>query len=172
MLPPSRMSREEFVAAFGPVFERSAWVAEHTFSSGRTESMDTLEGLHEVMCRVMRSAPPPDLQALIRAHPDLAGRLAVAGELTEASASEQASAGLGECTLEEFAKLDRLNTAYTERFGFPFIMAVKGSDRAAILAALEGRFENDPATEFGTALKEIERIALFRLEDIFGDRGE
>lgn len=172
MLLPSQMSREEFVATFGGVFEHSPWVAEHTFFSGPTESMDTLEGLHEVMCRVMRSAPPPDLQALVGAHPDLAGKLAVAGELTEASRGEQAGAGLDQCTPEEFELFDRLNSAYRGRFGFPFILAVKGRDRAVILAALQNRLANDPETELRTALSQIERIAWFRLEDILGDGGE
>ena len=171
--PPFRMSREQFVAIFGPVFEHSDWVAEDAFdrASGCDED-GTLEGLHKVLCTAMRAANDEKKLALIRAHPDLAGKLAVAGDLSEASQREQAGAGLDHCTPEEFEQFDRLNTVYTERFGFPFIMAVKGRDRAAILAALEARIDNGPESEFVTALKEIERIALFRLEDILGGAGE
>lgn len=162
------MSREQFVAFFGPVFEHSDWVAEDAFDGASGRDKDgTLEGLHKVLCTAMRAANDEKKLMLIRAHPDLAGKLAVAGGLSAASKSEQASAGLDQCTPEEFAQFNRLNTVYTKRFGFPFIMAVKGRDRAAILAALEARVDNDPATEFGTALREIERIALFRLEEIF-----
>ncbi len=135
-------------------------------------AQDGLAGLHQALCKTLNSAGRKRQLALIQAHPDLAGKLAVAGDLSEASQREQAGAGLDQCTPEEFEQFDRLNTVYTERFGFPFIMAVKGRDRAAILAALEARLGNGPETEFVTALKEIERIALFRLEDILGEAGE
>ena len=170
---PIRMSREQFVARFGHVFEHSDWVAEDAYdgASGR-DKVGTLEGLHKVLCAAMRAADPERQLALIRAHPDLAGKLAVAGELTEASRGEQAGAGLDQCTPEEFEFFDSLNSAYKGRFSFPFIMAVKGRDRATILAALQNRLANDPETELRTALSQIERIAYFRLEDILGEAGE
>lgn len=172
MLLPSQMSREEFVATFGPVFEHAPWIAEQTYGPVCTGSLDELPALHEAMCRVLDSADPGSQRAIIRAHPDLAGKLAIEGDLTEASRGEQASAGLDRCAPEEFEELSRLNTVYTERFGFPFIMAVKGSNPAAILAALGERLGKAPETEVQAALREIKRIAYFRLEEIFAHDSE
>ena len=169
---PSQMSRAEFMAAFGALFEHSPWVAEAAYDQGLSAHEDGVPGLHQALCLALRSADRERQLALVRAHPDLAGKLAVAGELSEASTSEQAGAGLDQCTPEEFELFERLNSAYRGRFGFPFIMAVKGRDRAVILAALQNRLANDPETEFQTALMEIERIALFRLEDIIGGADE
>lgn len=169
---PSQMTRAEFVSTFRAVFEHSPWVAEQTFDLGLHKTADTLETMHAAMCKVLRSADPGRQLGLMLAHPDLAGKLALAGDLSAASANEQAGAGLDQCTPEEFERIKGGNARYKERFGFPFIMAVKGSNRAAILAALEARLGNDPGTEFVTALREIECIALFRLEDILGDGGE
>ena len=166
---PSQMTRAEFLSTFGAVFEHSPWIAEDTFERGLSAAQDGVAGLHQALCLTLKSAGRQRQLTLIRAHPDLAGKLAVAGRLSAASANEQAGAGLDQCRPEEFAQFNRLNTVYTKRFGFPFIMAVKGRDRAAILAALEARVDNDPASEFGTALREIERIALFRLEEIFAE---
>ena len=104
--------------------------------------------------------------ALLRAHPDLAGRLAMAGGLTVHSASEQARAGLDQCTPEEFARFTALNDAYKMKFGFPFIMAVKGKSRGEILAAFEARSTNDAVSEFRAALDEVHKIALFRLREL------
>ena len=103
---------------------------------------------------------------LIRAHPDLAGKAQVAGELTEESTSEQASAGLDRCSADEYEQFQALNTAYREKFGFPFIMAVKESSRAEILSAFSARLENEPALEFETALAEIHKIARLRLRSM------
>ena len=118
----------------------------------------------------MRAAKVPvsvrELLDLINAHPDLAGKAAIAGELTEASTSEQAGAGIHECTEEEFARFTELNEAYKDKFQFPFIMAVKGSNRHQIIAAFEQRIHNSPEQEFITALQEINKIALFRLADM------
>jgi 2-oxo-4-hydroxy-4-carboxy-5-ureidoimidazoline decarboxylase len=114
----------------------------------------------------MRAAPRERQLALIRAHPDLAGRLARAGALTAESTVEQRGAGLDRCSDEEFARFTALNDTYKARFGFPFIMAVKGRTRAEILAAFERRVANGPEAEFGTALDEIDRIALLRLRDM------
>lgn len=164
---PSEMSREEFVASFGGIFEHSPWIAEETYDLGKVA--DDLAGLHGVLCQTMRAAGHDHKLALIRAHPDLAGRLAIEGGLTEASKGEQASAGLDQCSPEEFERLSQLNADYLDRFGFPFIRAVKGSTKEIVLAAMEARIDNDVDAEFQTALTQIERIALFRLEDILGD---
>jgi OHCU decarboxylase len=104
--------------------------------------------------------------ALINAHPDLAGKAAVRGELTASSTAEQAGAGISECTAEEFSRFTQLNDAYKAKFGFPFIMAVKGSNRHQILAAFEERIHNSPEQEFACALAEINKIALFRLQQL------
>ncbi len=167
---PSDMSREEFVARFGGVFEHSPWIAEETYDKGRI--VNDAAGLHEALCRTMRAADRERQLALIRAHPDLAGKLAIAGGLTEASKSEQAGAGLDQCSPEEFERFTRLNAEYVDRFGFPFILAVKGSTKEIILAAMETRRDNDVDTEFETALTQIKHIARFRLEDIFGEKSE
>ena len=162
--PPTRMSRQDFVVRFGDVFEHSAWIAEAAYDKGLPAEADGAESLHAIFCAVLASASDERKLALIRAHPDLAGRLALAGELTPASTAEQASAGLDRCTVEEYARFQTLNEAYKEKFRFPFVMAVKGRSRAEILAAFERRLENDPDSEFATALSEVERIALLRLQ--------
>ena len=167
--PPSRMNKETFVERFGGVFEHSPWIAEAAWEAGLGPVHDTASGLHAAMRAVLRAAPAARQLDLIRAHPDLAGRLAVRGELTAASTSEQASAGLDRCTPEEYARFTVLNDAYRARFGFPFIMAVKGRSRGEILAAFERRVGNDPDEEFRTTLAEIERIALLRLRDLLGE---
>lgn len=163
---PSRIGRDAFVRRFGGVFEHSPWVAEHAWDAGLGPEHDGVEGLHAAMCRAMRAAPRERRLALIRAHPDLAGRLAVAGRLTATSTREQASAGLDQCTPEEYARFQALNESYTGKFGFPFVMAVRGRSRAEILTAFERRIGNKPERELEAALAQIERIARLRLEDL------
>jgi OHCU decarboxylase len=160
------MSREAFVARFGGVFEHSPWIAERAHDAGLPADADTAAGLHRALCRVFRAASREEQLGVVRAHPDLAGRLALAGGLTKESTGEQASAGLDRCTPEELRRFTELNDAYKARFGFPFIMAVKGKSRAEILAAFERRLGHDQRTELETALAEIERIALLRLKDM------
>jgi OHCU decarboxylase len=167
---PSALSRPLFVARFGGVFEHSPWVAEQAHAQGLDSHCDTLDGLHAVMVRAMRAGSREQQESLVRAHPDLAGRLALAGALTPESTQEQASAGLDRLTPEELAAFTALNTAYLARFGFPFIMAVKGQSKATIRAAFEQRVRHDPDTEFATALDEIAKIARFRLSDILESR--
>ncbi|WP_448191079.1 2-oxo-4-hydroxy-4-carboxy-5-ureidoimidazoline decarboxylase [Azospirillum sp. sgz301742] len=164
MTRPSDMDRAAFLARFGPVFEHSAWIAEGAWEAGLRP--DTAEGLHAAMVAVLRAAPREQRLALLNAHPDLAGKLAVRGELTAESASEQAGAGLDRCTPAEFQRFTELNDAYKAKFGFPFILAVKGRSRAEILAAFEQRIHNTPEMEFETALAQVERIALLRLKDL------
>ena len=163
---PTELDRARFVARYGGVWEHSPWIAEGAFDRGLTTSSDTAEGLHALMTQVMRAAGDERKLALIRAHPDLAGKLAQAKQLTAESTGEQASAGLDTLTDVERAEFTALNEAYKAKFAFPFIMAVKGRSKDEIRAAFKARLLNDPATEFATALTEIERIALLRLKDL------
>ena len=158
-----RLDRARFVELFGAVFEHAPWVAEEAFGAG---PFHTIAALHGVMVDTMRRAPRERQLALIRAHPDLAGRAAIAGELSAASAAEQVGAGLDQCTPAEFERFQKLNDKYKEKFRFPFILAVKGRTRAEILAAFEQRLDNSPETEFNETLNQIARIARFRLEDL------
>lgn len=164
--PPSALSEVEFVQLFGAVYEHSPWIARDTWRRGLGPGEDTPAGLSAAMMKTLSDAEPTRKLALVNAHPDLAGRAAVSGKLTPESTSEQAGAGIDECTPEEFERFQRFNTAYREKFGFPFVMAVKGSDRRLILAAFEARLKNDPDTEFRQALAEIDKIARFRLDAI------
>jgi urate oxidase len=159
------LSREDFIARFGGIFEHSAWVAEGAYDRGLGAQSDTAEGLHAEMTAIMRAASRDMQLALINAHPDLAGKLHAAGRLTADSTKEQSSAGLDMLTDEERLRFTQLNEAYKARFGFPFIMAVKGRTKAEILAAFEMRIAHDKEQEFATALAEIEKIALLRLKD-------
>lgn len=163
-LTPSRLSREDFVKVFADIYEHSPWVAEMAFDLGLDDSVDEVDGLHQRMADILLSANHEAQLALINAHPDLAGKAAIRGELTASSTAEQAGAGISECSAEEFARFTELNDAYKAKFGFPFIMAVKGSNRHQILAAFETRIHHAPEQEFQTALAEINKIALFRLQ--------
>ncbi|PAU51511.1 2-oxo-4-hydroxy-4-carboxy-5-ureidoimidazoline decarboxylase [Pseudomonas indica] len=165
-LTPSSLDRDAFVAAFADIYEHSPWVAEKAYDLGADASLDDIDGLHQRMADILLSASRDAQLALINAHPDLAGKAAVRGELTASSTSEQAGAGIHECTPEEFARFTELNDAYKAKFGFPFIMAVKGSNRHQILAAFEERIHNTPDEEFARALAEINKIALFRLQQL------
>jgi OHCU decarboxylase len=163
---PCAMDRASFVRAFGQVYEHSPWIAEAAFERGLPVDADSAAGLHRALSAVLREASEEQQRALIDAHPDLAGRLALAGRLTADSSKEQASAGLDQLTDAERARFTALNDAYKARFGFPFIMAVKGRSKDEIMAAFEDRLQHDPATERRAALEQIERIALLRLQDL------
>ena len=163
-IKPSTLDRDAFVAAVADVYEHSPWVAETVYGAGVDETLDYVEVMHTRLSQAMLAADHDTQLALVNAHPDLAGKAAVRGELTAASTSEQAGAGIHECTPDEFARFTELNDAYKARFGFPFIMAVKGSNRHQILAAFEERIHNSPEQEFVRALAEINKIALFRLQ--------
>lgn len=167
---PSRMSKPLFLTRFGGIFEHSPWVAEAAFASGFGPEADTAPGLHAAMVKAMRAGSDEQKRALILAHPDLAGRLAVAKQLTADSTKEQASAGLDRLSPDELAEFTRLNDAYKAKFGFPFILAVKGLLKAEILQNFRTRIDNSMTDEFATALAEIERIALLRLGDILPER--
>ena len=159
------LDQEAFLQRYGGVYEHSPWIAQASWAKGREAA--TAAELSAIMSAVVNQAEKSKRLALIRAHPDLAGRLAVAGELTTASADEQASAGLDQCSPEEFTTLQRLNQDYKKKFSFPFVMAVKNSNRHKIMAACKKRLENDYDSEFDQAIAEIHQIARLRLEQLF-----
>ncbi|WP_374307306.1 2-oxo-4-hydroxy-4-carboxy-5-ureidoimidazoline decarboxylase [Dongia sp.] len=165
---PHHLARAEFVAGFGRVYEHSPWIAETLFDRGLDPAHDQLDSLAVALQEIVEAGGEVRQLALLRAHPDLAGKLAMAGELTPESRGEQAGAGLDQCSPAEFARFQELNRSYTARFGFPFILAVKGKSRAEILAAFEMRVKNDTRTEFRTALDQVHRIAYLRLRDLCG----
>jgi 2-oxo-4-hydroxy-4-carboxy-5-ureidoimidazoline decarboxylase len=159
---PSELTHEAFLHRFGGVYEASPWVAEGVWPGVEAGKLDDREALAAAMREEVDAAPAEVKLALIRAHPELASR----AQMADASVREQAGAGLDACSADEFAAFQRLNGAYNARFGFPFIVAVKGLTRADILAAFEARLANQPAAEFATALEQIHRIAGFRLADL------
>lgn len=151
---------DDFIRHYGALFEHSPWVVMR--AAARLPLGDVYNGL----MTVVHEATPDEQLMLIRAHPELAGKAAIDGTLTEASAAEQASAGLDRMTAEEFARFHALNAAYDERFGFPFIICVRLTDKAGILAAMEERLGNDRETEIATAIAEIGKIVRLRLKDM------
>ena len=157
------VTREEFVARFGGVFEHSPFIAERAHDAGGAGLELTAKAVHGALCAQFRVASEAERLGILRAHPDLAGKLAIAGELTADSRNEQAGAGLDLLSPEEHARFTQLNSAYTEKFGFPFIIAVKGLNRHDILSAFETRIDNDAAQEFATATAQVEKIAWLRL---------
>ncbi len=161
-LPPGAQDRDGFLARYGGVYEHSPWVAGAVWDEGAASG--DLETLAGAMAARVEAAGEEAQLVLLRAHPDLAGKLAVRGELTPLSTSEQAGAGLDRCSPEEFTEFQRLNDAYKAHFGFPFILAVKGHDRAAILDAFRRRVGHDRATELREALAQVHRIARLRLQ--------
>ena len=163
---PSQIAKDAFVSAFGGVFEHSPWIAERAHDLELGPAHDTAAGLHNALARMFRSASYDERLGVLTAHPDLAGKLAAAKRLTAESTSEQASAGLDALTDEERTKFTELNTAYVEKHGFPFIIAVRDHDKSGILAAFERRIGNDTDTEFNEACRQVERIARLRLEDM------
>ena len=169
-LRPSEMTKEEFVSRYGGVYEHSPWIAEQAWENGLDAIHDSVEGLSEIMREVVEGADEKSQLGLIRAHPDLAGKAAVRGELTRESSSEQASAGIDQCSNEEFDRFQHYNRSYKKKFQFPFVMAVRDSNRTAILEAFEQRLENDYETEFARALVEIHKIAGLRLQEMVNGR--
>ncbi len=154
-------SRSDFAAKLGAIYEHSPWVAERAW---HRRPFNGAEVLKMAMAEVVATASQPEKLALVRAHPDLAGRLARAGALAPASAEEQAGLGLDRLSNAEFELFEQLNTAYRKRFGFPFIIAVKRHTRASVLQAFHYRIEHTPDEELRTALDEIDAIAAFRLD--------
>ncbi|MBY5364813.1 2-oxo-4-hydroxy-4-carboxy-5-ureidoimidazoline decarboxylase [Rhizobium leguminosarum] len=157
------VSREDFVSRFGGVFEHSPFIAERAYDAGYVTEPLTAAGVHAALAAVFRTASPQERLGVLSAHPDLAGRLAISGELTEDSRKEQSGAGLDQLSPAEHARFTELNSAYVEKFGFPFIIAVKGLGKDDILSAFETRIGNGRDAEFATATAQVERIALLRL---------
>jgi urate oxidase len=163
------LDEEQFTARLGPLFEGSPWIARETWPA---RPFASLAALHAALTATVSRADLDRKLALIRAHPDLAGRAAIARELTPESAREQSSAGLDRLTPEEFAAFTRLNGAYGERFGFPFVICVREHDKHGILQQFERRLTNDSEAEVQTALGEIGKIAWLRLRDLAADEAE
>ncbi len=163
---PTALGKAAFVAAYGGIFEHSAWIAERAWALELGPAHDSAAGLHNALARVFRSASRDERLGVLRAHPDLAGKLAQARRLTEDSTREQAGAGLDALTDAERAKFTELNAAYVAKHGFPFIIAVKDNTKASILRAFTLRIDNDTETEFATACAQVERIAMLRLKAI------
>ena len=161
------MDTHDFIARFGAVYEHSPWVAEHV--APIVANFDDRECIANLMADCVDNADNERQLALIRAHPDLAGRAQVAGELTADSTAEQVSAGLDQCSQEEYEQFQSLNDAYKDKFDFPFVMAVRDSDRAQILQAFSARLQNAYDVEFETALTEIHKIARLRIEALEND---
>lgn len=156
------MSPADFTARLGAIFEHSPWVSER--ASARRPFASVAQ-LHAAMADVVRTASEEERLRLIRAHPELAGRAAVRGELTEESTREQKGAGLDQCSPEEFARMQDLNRRYNDKFGFPFVIAVKGHDRHSILENFARRLENPRDAEAAECIEQIIRIGGFRLAD-------
>ena len=156
------LDQAAFTDFIGPVFEHSPWIAAATWARRPFASRDHL---HAELCATVRSASREQQLALIRAHPDLVGRAALAGTLTAASTQEQASAGLNQLSPEEIAAFQRYNQAYQEKFGFPFVICARLNRKEAILAGFQRRLQNSRAEEIQAALAEIFKIAGFRVAD-------
>lgn len=159
----NRMDGEAFTRMLGGVFERSPWVAGRAWAA---RPFASVEALHAAMREVVRRAPRDEQIALLRAHPDLAGKAARAGTMTASSVSEQVSAGLDRLTDEEYERFERVNGAYRARFGIPFIIAVRRHDKAGILAAFERRLANTLDEEVDAALGQVFDITRMRLDGL------
>ena len=165
--PPSALDKTAFIERFGGVFEHSPWIAERAHGLELGPAHDGAIGVHNALARVFRTASADERLGVLKAHPDLAGKLAQAERLTMASTNEQASAGLDALTDQERAVFTDLNTRYVERFQFPFIIAVRDHDKSSILAVFQHRLGNDRAREFAEACRQVERIAMLRLLEMF-----
>jgi 2-oxo-4-hydroxy-4-carboxy-5-ureidoimidazoline decarboxylase len=159
----NQVSQKEFVRVVGPVFEHSPWIAETTFAE---KPFADLENLHRALCETVKNSGEEKQLALIRAHPDLVGKIALAGQLTKESTNEQASAGLNKLSPAEINLFQKQNAAYKNKFGFPFVICARLNKKAAILAGFETRLKNSREQEIKTALEEIFKIAELRLRDL------
>jgi 2-oxo-4-hydroxy-4-carboxy-5-ureidoimidazoline decarboxylase len=155
----NQTDRETFVDLLGSVYERSPWVAERTWSE---QPFSSIDDVHESMESAVRNVSREEKLQLLREHPDLGERT----EMTEASQKEQTSAGLDQLSPNQYEAFQRLNETYREKFGFPFIIAVKDESPSTIRAAMEERVDHSKSEEFQTALNEVHTIARFRLEDL------
>jgi len=166
MYKVAQLSRKAFLARYSDVFEHSSWIAEKVWDSG-LDQQATAEGLHAAFGNFILEATPEQQLALLNAHPELAVAVQKQQDLTADSQSEQSGAGLDRCTTEEFEEFQRLNSSYREKFGFPFIMAVRGKDRRQILNAFRARLANSRGEEFQTALAQVLLIGKFRIFERF-----
>ena len=157
------LGREAFVDAFGSLFEGSPWIASEAWEDGPFESMAEM---HETLCEVMYGASRERQLELIRAHPNLVGRAALAGTLSRESTGEQAAAGLDRLSPDDIAEFNQLNAEYKERFGFPFVICARENKKESILAGFATRLHNTTDEEIITALGEIAKIAWYRLLDV------
>ncbi len=157
------MDQQAFVAAIGFVFEHSPWIAEKAWTA---RPFAGISALHAAMCSVAQDAMIEQRLKLLRNHPDLAGRAAIAGELTVESTREHASAGLGQLTASEYAAFTERNEAYKSRFGMPFIICVREHTKSSILAAFDERLKNEFVDEISTAINEVVKISRLRLNDV------
>jgi len=162
---PTSLSKEAFIETYGGVYEHSPWVAEIAFDTGLSDNEDNALGLSNTLSIIVDAAAYDLKLTLLQAHPELAGKLALEDKLTNESKNEQAGAGLDKCTAQEYARFQELNTLYTDKFGFPFIIAVKGLNRLDILAAFETRCLHSREEEFTTALSQVHKIAKMRIHD-------
>jgi 2-oxo-4-hydroxy-4-carboxy-5-ureidoimidazoline decarboxylase len=155
------MDRAAFVAKFGGIFEKSPWVAETAWDK---KPFATLDDMHAAMVAVAKYAPLPKQLALLQAHPDLAGKEAQAGAMTASSVSEQASAGLNALSKAEMTRISELNAAYKQKFGFPFIIAVRMHSKEGIFFDFNQRLKNDTQTEYANDLQNVYAITRLRLD--------
>ena len=162
----NQSSQARFVELLGAIFEHSPWVAELAYPERPFASRHQL---HQLMAAAVRRAPEVQRMALLCHHPELAGREADAGTLTDDSKREQAGAGLNQCTADELLTIKSLNQAYLTKFEFPFIIAVTGLDKFQIIAAMETRLGNSTALEFDTAIGEVEKIARIRIDALIDE---
>jgi OHCU decarboxylase len=162
----NKLGRDAFVRKIGPAFEHSPWIAEMTWQK---RPFADLENLHRALCETVTNSGEEKQIALIRAHPDLVGKLALVGQLTAESTSEQASAGLNRLSTEEISLFQKQNAAYKKKFGFPFVICARLNKKEAILAGFERRLKNSREQEIKTALEEIFKIAELRLRDLISN---
>jgi len=164
----NRVPESDFVRSLGGIYEQSPWVAERSFAK---RPFATVADLADAMAAAVAAASPEEKLALVRAHPDLAGKAARAGALTDASKAEQGALGLDRLSDKEYARFERLNHAYASKFGFPFVICVRRQTRDAILDAFERRLAHNAETELSTALAEIDRIARLRIVELVEGSG-
>ncbi|PQM60351.1 MAG: polysaccharide deacetylase [Rhodobacteraceae bacterium] len=166
---PFDLNKSDFISIFGNVFENSPWIAERTFNKEVSPSMNRAVGLFEALSFQFRIASKDERLSVLREHPDLAGKLAAAKQLTKESSKEQQSAGLDQLSVTELKEFTKLNTRYTKKFGHPFIMAVTGKAKNEILRVFYNRIDNEPEKEIETACKEVEKIAAIRIKQILNN---
>jgi 2-oxo-4-hydroxy-4-carboxy-5-ureidoimidazoline decarboxylase len=162
------MTPEAFREALGGVFEHSPWIAQRTFAA---RPFASVAALHAAMTDVVRRASREEQLALLRSHPELAGKEARSGTMTRDSTAEQGAAGLGALSAEEMRRIGGLNRSYREKFGFPFIIAVRRHTKDSIFAELERRLGNDVDTELANGLQQVFLIARLRLDGLIGTEG-